>query len=579
MIGKKKTKILPTNVPFNELPSTFNTFFIEKIEKIRAHLDLFSQHQIFKEYNGTSFSAFTPVTEEYVKSTILKCKKSFSELDPLPAKLFYECLDILLPYVTNIFNDSLVSGTFPSDFKDCVVIPLLKKVSLDCNILKNYRPVSNLPFISKVLERIAYAQILDHLTTNELTEKFQSAYKARHSSETALLRVVNDMLSAIDGGNMSLLTLLDLSAAFDTIDHTILSDRLETSFGINGTVLNWIQSYLSNRQQKVKIDNTCSSEIPIMYGVPQGSVLGPLLFTMYVYPLTDVIKQHEFPYHLYADDTQLYRPISTNDFDLMTDELSKCTDGINKWMNTNKLKMNNDKTELLLCGTHSKLNSVQAKSVKIGNEVINYSKKVKNLGMFFENNLSMNCAVSHIRKCCYLELRKIAHLRSYINEDAAKTLVLSFVISRLDYCNSLFYNMTNENIHKLQLVQNHAARLVKRAPKRSSASSLLKELHWLPVKQRIIYKIAVLVYNCLYDDNSPLYLKELINIYIPQRTLRSSQKHLLVKPLTNLKTFGERSFAYAAPDVWNKLPDNVKSSETISIFKKRLKTHLFRLSF
>lgn len=484
-----------------------------------------------------------------------------------------------MPYVTNIFNDSLVSGTFPSDFKDCVVIPLLKKVSLDCNILKNYRPVSNLPFISKVLERIAYAQILDHLTTNELTEKFQSAYKARHSSETALLRVVNDMLSAIDGGNMSLLTLLDLSAAFDTIDHTILSDRLETSFGINGTVLNWIQSYLSNRQQKVKIDNTCSSEIPIMYGVPQGSVLGPLLFTMYVYPLTDVIKQHEFPYHLYADDTQLYRPISTNDFDLMTDELSKCTDDINKWMNTNKLKMNNDKTELLLCGTHSKLNSVQAKSVKIGNEVINYSKKVKNLGMFFENNLSMNCAVSHIRKCCYLELRKIAHLRSYINEDAAKTLVLSFVISRLDYCNSLFYNMTNENIHKLQLVQNHAARLVKRAPKRSSASSLLKELHWLPVKQRIIYKIAVLVYNCLYDDNSPLYLKELINIYIPQRTLRSSQKHLLVKPLTNLKTFGERSFAYAAPDVWNKLPDNVKSSETISIFKKRLKTHLFRLSF
>ena len=139
--------------------------------------------------------------------------------------------------------------------------------------------------------------------------------------------------------------------------------------------------------------------------------------------------------------------------------------------------------------------------------------------------------------------------------------------------------MSDENIQKLQLIQNHAARLVKKAPKRSSASALLMQLHWLPVKQRIIYKIAVLTYNCLYDDASPQYLKDLISKYIPTRTIRSSDKNLLVVPRKKLITFGQRSFSYAAPDVWNKLPEFVKSSESLSIFKKRLKTHLLKASF
>lgn len=191
----------------------------------------------------------------------------------------------------------------------------------------------------------------------------------------------------------------------------------------------------------------------------------------------------------------------------------------------------------------------------------------------------MDYAVSHIRKCCYLEIRKISQIRSYIKEDVTIKLVLSLVISRLDYCNSLFYNIPDENIYKLQLIQNHAACLVKQTPKRCSASSLLKALHWLPVKQRITYKIAIFVYNCLHNDLFPSYLKDLISIYVRNRTLRSSQKNLLVKPLPNLKIFGHRSFEYAAPGVWNSLPDNVKSAESIATFKKRLNTHLFRLSF
>ena len=430
--------------------------------------------------------------------------------------MFYEWLDVLLPYINKIYNDSLASGTFPSRFKDSLVILLLKKKnSLDCYNLKNYRPVSNLSFISKVLERIVYSQFLNHTTANKLIEKFQSAYKPGYSTETALIKVVKDMLNAIDNGNLSLLTLLDLSAAFDIIDHSILLERLQTSFGIDGLPLKWVKFYLSNRYQKVEIDNNLSNVLPILYGVPQGSVLGLLLFSMYIYPLNDVIDGDKLFYHVYADDTQLYCSSPSDQIHSLLDKISTSTVDINLWMSANKLKMNNEMTKILLCSTNARLKPVRPNSLKISNNIIDYSPKVKNLGMCSEDILSMDHAVSHLRKCCYLELRKIANIRSYLSDAATLKLVLSLVISKLEYCNSLFYNMSLENIHKLQLIQNHAARLVKKASKRSIAKLLLKDLHWLPVKDRIIYKIAVLVFNIINNNSSTSYLRELITVYIP----------------------------------------------------------------
>ena len=184
------------------------------------------------------------------------------------------------------------------------------------------------------------------------------------------------MLNAIDNGNLSLLTLLDLSAAFDTIDHSILLERLQTSFGIDGLLLKWVKSCLSNRHQKVKSDNNLSNVLPILYGVPQGSVLGPLLFSMYIYPLTDVIDDHKLFYHVYADDTQLYCSSPSDQIESLLDKISTSTDDINLWMSANKLKMNNEKTEIL-CGTNARLKSVRPNSLKIGNNIIDFSPKVK----------------------------------------------------------------------------------------------------------------------------------------------------------------------------------------------------------
>ena len=187
--------------------------------------------------------------------------------------------------------------------------------------------------------------------------------------------------------------------------------------------------------------------------------------------------------------------------------------------------------------------------------------------------------ISNLRRSCYNEIRKISHIRPHLNEKCTIQLVVSLVLSKLDYCNCLFYNMSNYNFNQLQLVQNHAARIVKKAHKRTSATSILFELHWLPVKQRVSYKIALIVFKCLNNEDFPIYLKELITIYTPSRTLRSCDKFLLKKPFMKLLTFGQKSFSFAAPEVWNSLPFEIRSCNNFNIFKKKLKTHFFRIAF
>ena len=236
-------------------------------------------------------------------------------------------------------------------------------------------------------------------------------------------------------------------------------------------------------------------------------------------------------------------------------------------MIANKLKMNTDKTEIMFCGTTKKLKDIGIERIKISDDFVDFSHEVKDLGILIDQNISFNSHVSYLRKCCYAELRKISSIRPFIEEKSAVQLCVSLILSKLDYCNCLFYGMTKENFYKLQLVQNHAARLVKKVNKRSSAKSLLKELHWLPVEQRVEYKIALIVFKCLNTEDFPSYLKDLIQVYTPSRSLRSADKLLLIKPITKLKV-GERSFCYSAPVVWNKLPFELRSCTRLPSFKK-----------
>ena len=283
--------------------------------------------------------------EELLK--ILKSSPSKScDLDPILTSLVKECADILITPITKIVNYSITEGSFPNCFKMAYVTPLQKKPSLDRNILKNYRPVSNLSFISKLIEKVVAKQLNEFISLEGLLNVNQSAYKSSHSTETALLKIQNDIALSVDSGKAVALTLLDLSAAFETIDHSLFCDCLHDWFGLDGTVLSWIKSYLSNRKQKIKIGDSFSEAVILLFGVPQGSVLGPLLFTLYTSPLSQVISKLKVTHHLYADDTQIYLAVDSRNFDSSMEELTEYLKSVQEWMDGVKLKLNPEKKRI-----------------------------------------------------------------------------------------------------------------------------------------------------------------------------------------------------------------------------------------
>ena len=238
--------------------------------------------------------------------------------------------------------------------KNSIVTPILKKASLDSNVLKHYRPVSNLDFVSKLIEKQAVKALVNHTEKHNLGEKLQSAYKSAHSTETALMRVKDDIMKHIANHRGVFLVLLDLSSAFDTVNHNILINRLETELGIKGKVLNWFRSYLSNRTSRVSINGILSEPTELKYGVPQGSIVGPTAFSLYVLPLGNIIRKFELSFHMYADDVQLYTHFEPKDPALIAaalDKISSCIDTIKLWMKKNMLKLNDDKSEFFVTTT------------------------------------------------------------------------------------------------------------------------------------------------------------------------------------------------------------------------------------
>ena len=252
-----------------------------------------AQQMMFPESDDKTLSSFEPATEDEVKKLLTKTSSATCALDPLPTPLLKECSSVLLPILTKIINLSLSGAEVPLTMKQALVKPLLKKTILDPEILKNYRPISNLSFVSKLIERIVASRLETHLTVYKLLEPNQSAYRRFHSTESALLRVQNDLLTSLNKNKMAILVLLDLSAAFDTIDHDLLLHRMSTRYGIVQTALQWFKSYLSNRSQIVTIGKKSSEPMALPFGVPQGSVLGPILFTIYTTLLYDIARKYE----------------------------------------------------------------------------------------------------------------------------------------------------------------------------------------------------------------------------------------------------------------------------------------------
>ncbi|XP_071202850.1 uncharacterized protein [Salvelinus alpinus] len=366
----------------------------------------------------------------------------------------------------------------------------------------------------------------------------------------------------------------NLSAAFDTVNHQILLSTL-SELGISGAAHAWIASYLTGRSYQVAWRESVSAPRALTTGVPQGSVLGPLLFSLYTKSLGSVISSHGLSYHCYADDTQLIFSFPPSD-NQVANRISACLADISVWMTDHHLKLNLGKTELLfLPGKDCPFHDL---AITVDNSIVSSSQSAKNLGVILDNTLSFSTHIKAVTRSCRFMLYNIRRVRPCLTQEAAQVLIQALVISRLDYCNSLLAGLPACAIKPLQLIQNAAARLVFNLPKFSHVTPLLRSLHWLPVEARIRYKTMVLAYGAV-RGTAPPYLQALIRPYTQTRALRSSTSGLLASlPLRKYSSRSAQSklFAALAPQWWNKLPHDARSAESITTFRRHLKPHLFK---
>ena len=347
IMHRKNENPLPEHESSLDLANEFSDFFQEKVAKIRQNFSEDSNDALFYDTPQTerNFTSFNALDDDEITKIISQSTRKYCELDPIPSSLLKQCTVEIMPVIKRIIKQSICDGYFPKSCKKAIVKPLLKKPNLD-SILKNYRPVSNLSYIGKLIEKSACVQISKYMSENSIGEPLQSAYKANHSTETAILWIFDQLLTNLDNNNAVLLTLLDLSAAFDTVDHKILLERLRVTQGITDNALKWFSSYLQERTMQVCVNGEYSKPVTLDVSLPQGSQLGPRLYSDYTQPIGQLIRILQLLFHGYADDTQLLKAISSvAELESALQHLASSIKRIGTWMNDNKLKLSPEKNQ------------------------------------------------------------------------------------------------------------------------------------------------------------------------------------------------------------------------------------------
>ena len=560
----------------------FAAHFRNKIDKIRAATASAPPPLIQSRSATSSLYTFAPVTESDILSIIRSSPTKSCLLDPIPTWLLKKLAPQLAPTICRLSNMSLASGVFPTSLKQAVVYPHLKKPGLDSSDLNSYRPISNLSFLSKVVERVVVKQFIAYGDKCSLFPSRQSAYRHFHSTETAVLSVHNDLVRSIDYGQVSALILLDLSSAFDTVDHDILLSILHNRFSIDYTALNWFRSYLSNRSQSFIYGGKQTTTYPVTCSVPQGSVLGPVEFICYTEDVTCLFDRLHIPFQLFADDTQAHVSVRPSDVSAGRQRLSACVADIADWCASRRLQLNAAKTEIMWFGSHANLQKIagQNLTLTVGTDAIQPVPVVRDLGVLLDSELTLKQHIAKVSAACFFQLRRLRQLRQRLGQDVTTRLVLALITTRMDYCNSVLAGLPASTLAPLQRVQNAAARLIFQLKPTDHLTASFLQLHWLPVHFRILYKLCTIMY-AIHHNQCPAYIAEIVTstAHHSLRTgLRSSKSGLYTVPRLRTK-FGERAFSYSGPAAWNSLPELIRCENNFPVFKKLLKTHFFCLAF
>ena len=519
------------------------------IEKYKSHPSIV---KIKEKVNVDVKFNFSSVSEAAMKKRITSLnKKKPSTHNNIPIRVLVENADIISPFITHIYNDSVLKSEFPDSLKLADVTPAHKKN--DRIIEDNYRPVSILPSVSKVYERTMHEEIFSFV--DKFLSPFLFGFRKGHNTQQCLIVMLEQWKRAIDQGKFAGALLTDLSKAFNCLNHELLIAKLE-AYGFSHKSLLYIQSYLTNRKQRMKVNSSFSEWADISSGVPQGSILGPLLFNIYLNDIFLFVKECEIAN--YADGNT---PDTTDtNINTLLQSLYKDTPLLRRWFKDNFLKMNADNCLLIS-------NRNEGISIILDNEIIECSSSVKLLGVTIDNKLNFGQHVSKLCKKVSSKLHALARISNYMSKDKLRVIMKSFIESQFGYCPLvwMFHSRTlNNRINKLH---ERGLRLVYKDPS-LSFEELLQKDNSFTIHHRNLQKLATEMFK-IYNDLSP----ELLKSIFPQRDIPYDLRNKNPFQSANVNTVynGTETLSFRGPKTWALVPENIKSSNSLIDFKNKIK--------
>lgn len=485
-------------------------------------------------------------------------------LDNIGPRLLKLAASVIADSITFICNCSIKQSLFPDKWKNAKVSPLHKTgPSEDVN---NFRPISVLPVLSKILEKHVHVSLMDYLTEFHLLHSTQSGFRTAHSCETALVHMIDKWLNSMDNGKLIGVVMVDFKKAFDLVDHQILMQKLKI-YGLGENALNWFSTYLLNRNQRVSINNILSEPRNITCGVPQGSILGPLLFLMFINDLP--LYTNTVSTDLYADDTTLF-DINVSK-EILQANLQRALINLDTWCKHNGMLINSCKTKVMLITTsqkRSKLNDGNLTlSYKDANlQMITYDKI---LGVYVDNNLTWSHHVNAITKKISSYIWLLSRIKEFLSIENRVRFYKAYIQPHLDFCNVIWGNTSQSNLLKLYRLQKRACRIILNYEV-DDIHAGMNSLKMLSIYERIFLRKAKFMYK-VFTHEAPLYIRNLFeqtSINNDFCILRSSSANNYVTPKPNKELF-KQSMSYSGTLIWNILPECIKLSNNISTFHSR----------
>lgn len=541
----------------SEISEKFNGYFVDSVREIHDSIENVHDDTALNEDSNERWNIFEPVTMENLKKVVNNLNNS-SGLNNVNLQVLKDSWDMLGEYLLGVVNESLETGEFPRSWKQSVVIPI-QKISGTVKA-EEFRPINMLPVYEKVLESIVREQVTAYLNSNEILIAEQSGFRQNHSCESALNLLLYKWKRMLEARKTIVVIFLDLKRAFETISRPMMLKTLK-KYGLGGNVLKWFESYLNDRTQVCRYGEKVSSPLTVPLGVPQGSVLGPLLFIMYINDVKAAIGSCEL--NLFADDTVIF--FGSKD---PKEALQKIREGIvqiTKWLRIKKLKLNVQKTKMMIISNKRNLN-LNEFNVDIEEELIERVQEFKYLGVKIDDKLNFKVHIDYVISKIAKKHGILSRLRGKLPFWSKIFLYKTLIAPHIDYCSSILFLASETQIKRLQRLQNRQMRFILQCNKYTPIRMMLDTLQWLSVKERIVFNVLTIIYK-MTQDLLPEYLRSILvsgNDIHEHRTRRIND--LRVVPFSMTST--QRSIYYKGIKMFNSLPGVVKTARTVPEFKR-----------